>query len=56
MVFSVVSAAQEWLNVKWDNFKKEQENREAEKLRVLEEAEQVSWMIAMRNLFLLARQ
>lgn len=42
MVFSVVSCAQEWLNVKWDEFKTEKENRAAEKLRELEEAEQVS--------------
>lgn len=46
MVFSVVSSAQEWLNVKWDNFKTEQDNRAAEKLRELEEAEQVSQIYA----------
>lgn len=41
MIFSVVSSAQEWLNVKWDDFKKEEENRALEKQRAIEEAEQV---------------
>lgn len=41
MIFSLVSSAQEWLNVKWDEFKKEEENREQKKLKELEEAEQV---------------
>lgn len=42
MIFSLVSSAQEWLNVKWDDFKKEQDNRELAKLKEFEEAEQVS--------------
>lgn len=42
MIFSLVSSAQEWLNVQWDNFKKEEENRILEKQKELEEAEQVS--------------
>lgn len=42
MIFSLVSSAQEWLNVQWDNFKKEEENRIMEKQKELEEAEQVS--------------
>lgn len=41
MVFSLVSSAQEWLNVKWDDFKKEQQSRELEKQIQLEEAERV---------------
>lgn len=41
MIFSLVSSAQEWLNVRWDEHKKALENRELEKKRVLEEAEQV---------------
>lgn len=41
MVFSLVSSAQEWLNVKWDDFKKEQQSRELEKQTQLEEAERV---------------
>jgi len=40
MVFSLVSSAQEWLNVRWDEHKKEVENIALEKKRVLEEAEQ----------------
>lgn len=42
MIFSLVSSAQEWLNVQWDNFKKEEENRILEKQKELEEAERVS--------------
>lgn len=41
MIFSLVSSAQEWLNVKWDDFKKEEENRAEQKLREIEEAERV---------------
>lgn len=41
MVFSLVSSAQEWLNVKWDDFKKEQQSHELEKQKQLEEAERV---------------
>ncbi|XP_055322644.1 RWD domain-containing protein 1 [Sitodiplosis mosellana] len=39
MIFSLVSSAQEWLNVKWDDFKKEEENRAEQKLKEIEEAE-----------------
>lgn len=39
MIFSLVSSAQEWLNVKWDDHTKEIENRELKKLKELEEAE-----------------
>lgn len=49
MVFSIVSTAQEWLNVKWDNHKTEQENREAEKLREIEEAERVRFQLIYLN-------
>lgn len=41
MIFSLVSSAQEWLNVKWDEHKKEIENKEFEKVKAFEEAEQV---------------
>lgn len=41
MIFSLVSSAQEWLNVKWDEHKKEIENKELEKVKAFEEAEQV---------------
>lgn len=41
MIFSLVSSAQEWLNIKWDEFKKEEENREQKKLKEIEEAERV---------------
>lgn len=43
MIFSLVSSAQEWLNVKWDDFKKEEEARVQQKQKEIEEAEQV-WM------------
>lgn len=42
MIFSLVSSAQEWLNVKWDDYKREEETRAQQKLKALEEAEQVS--------------
>ncbi|CAH1106507.1 unnamed protein product [Psylliodes chrysocephalus] len=40
MVFTIVSSAQEWLNVKWEEIKKENEERIAKKLKEEEEAEQ----------------
>ncbi|XP_031632873.1 RWD domain-containing protein 1 [Contarinia nasturtii] len=39
MIFSLVSSAQEWLNVKWDDYKKIEESRAQQKQRELEEAE-----------------
>ncbi|XP_055849298.1 RWD domain-containing protein 1 [Episyrphus balteatus] len=39
MIFSLVSSAQEWLNERWDDHKKEQENETARKLYESEEAE-----------------
>lgn len=41
MIFSLVSSAQEWLNVKWDEFKKEEENRAQQKQQEIEEVERV---------------
>lgn len=41
MIFSLVSSAQEWLNVKWDDFKKEADNRAQQKLKEIEEEERV---------------
>lgn len=41
MIFSLVSSAQEWLNVKWDEHKTQLENRELEKVKAIEEAERV---------------
>lgn len=41
MIFSLVSSAQEWLNVKWDDHKKEEECRAEQKLKELEEIERV---------------
>lgn len=43
MIFSLVSSAQEWLNVKWDEYKKAEESQKMEKEKALEEAEQVSY-------------
>lgn len=40
MVFTLVSAAQEWLHDKYEGTKREKEEREARKLKELEEAEQ----------------
>lgn len=45
MIFSLVSSAQEWLNVKWDEYKKHEENQQQEKLKELEEAERVKIFI-----------
>lgn len=42
MIFSLVSSAQEWLNVKWDDHKREEDTRTQRKLKELEEAERVS--------------
>lgn len=42
MIFSLVSSAQEWLNVKWDDYKREEEARAQQKLKELEEVERVS--------------
>ncbi|XP_034179930.1 RWD domain-containing protein 1 isoform X1 [Osmia lignaria lignaria] len=39
MVFTLVSAAQEWLNVQWDKIKLNREESAAKKLKELEEAE-----------------
>ncbi|KAJ8927911.1 hypothetical protein NQ314_019541 [Rhamnusium bicolor] len=39
MVFTIVSSAQEWLNVKWEETKKDKEERAARKLKEEEEAE-----------------
>lgn len=44
MIFSLVSSAQEWLNVKWDEYRTEEENRVQAKLQALEEAEQVRFV------------
>lgn len=41
MVFTLVSAGQEWLNEKWDRIKKEKEERVLAKLKADEEAELV---------------
>lgn len=39
MIFSLVSSAQEWLNVRWDEHKQELENEQARKVLEVEEAE-----------------
>lgn len=41
MVFTLVSAAQEWLNVQWDKVKLRREETAAQKLKEEEEAEMV---------------
>lgn len=42
MIFSLVSSAQEWLNERWDDRKKIEENRLMEKLQKYEEEERVT--------------
>lgn len=42
MVFTLVSSAQEWLNVRWDDLKKLREERAIIKEQEAEEAERVS--------------
>lgn len=44
MVFTLVSAAQEWLNVQWDKIKLKREESAAQKLREEEEAERVIYL------------
>lgn len=44
MIFTLVSQAQEWLNVKWDDIKKEREEAALRKQKDEEEAEQVSFL------------
>lgn len=41
MVFTLVSAAQEWLSMTWDNAKKYAEDEKERRLKEEEEAEQV---------------
>lgn len=41
MVFTLVSAAQEWLNIRWDKIKLDKEQSEAKKKKEEEEAEMV---------------
>lgn len=41
MIFTLVSAGQEWLNVRWENLSKEREDHLARKREEEEEAERV---------------
>lgn len=43
MVFTLVSTAQEWLNVQWDRIKFNREEFAARKRKEEEEAERVRW-------------
>lgn len=45
MVFTLVSAGQEWLNEKWDKVKKEKEEKMLAKQKADEEAEMVFFII-----------
>lgn len=56
MIFSVVSSAQEWLNVKWDDFKRAEDNLAALKLKELEDAEQVNSTELLSNLYAIINQ
>lgn len=41
MIFSLVSSAQEWLNLQWDEYKREKEEVRVAKLKAYEEVERV---------------
>lgn len=43
MIFSLVSSAQEWLNLQWDEYKREKEEVRVAKLKAYEEVERVSF-------------
>lgn len=42
MIFTLVSSAQEWLNVKWDELKKLRDEENMKQQKELEEAERVT--------------
>lgn len=54
MVFTLVSAGQEWLNEKWDSIKKDREEKSLAKKKADEEAEMVSSQVlfSLTNKFL----
>lgn len=54
MVFTLVSAGQEWLNEKWDSIKKDREEKSLAKKKADEEAEMVSsqFLFSLTNTFL----
>lgn len=43
MIFSLVSSAQEWLNLQFDEYKREKEEVRVAKLKAYEEVERVSF-------------
>lgn len=43
MIFSLVSSAQEWLNLQWDEYKRKKEEVRVAKLKAYEEVERVSF-------------
>lgn len=51
MVFTLVSAAQEWLNVQWDQTKLNREENAARKIKEEEEAERVILFLLLYNIF-----
>lgn len=53
MVFTLVSAGQEWLNEKWDSMKREKEEKVLAKIRADEEAEQVCYELKNSNKFII---
>lgn len=50
MIFSLVSSAQEWLNLRWDEHKAAEENLQLAKVQAYEEAERVSSTISPNTL------
>lgn len=53
MVFTLVSSAQEWLNVKWDDIRKERDEEKTRRVKEEEEAERVIENECARNVFIL---
>lgn len=49
MVFTLVSAGQEWLNEKWDFIKKDREEKVLAKLKADEEAELVNCCVFIKQ-------
>lgn len=46
MVFTLVSAGQEWLNVKWEEIRKERDENALKKQKEFEEAERVHILVS----------
>lgn len=45
MIFTLVSTAQEWMHSKYEEAMKDKEEKEARKIKELEEAERKRWVV-----------